>query len=705
MPVEQDKLQSRLPEDDRDIGTTAGRCARQEALDHLAVHAALVLLGLCGAVAVLLWTSRYGMGTFIDSTYYVSAARSLLAGEGYRTWRGGLYTGWPPLYPTLLAATGITGVDPQVGARWLHSLTFGLIVLLSGQLFLRCTTSKALAFAGTLAVLAAAPLLAWCTMIASEPAFIVLAILFVLCLPRCLRRPRWSALVLAALLAGLAYLQRYAGVALIMAGCVLIGLTTYRISLLQRLRNVAIFGVISVIPGAVWYIRNRVLAGQTMGPQHRGHLPSYAELTRAFHAADQTVATWLFPWMHGGSTQRTCLEVTIVLAGIMVVVSHLVETKRRPSRDCSTPSGCDEDARGRQIWSAAVVGLTYFGFLVVSSAGLGWVPEQRHMIPLLVFVMALMVAGIEGTHRLLSGPLGHKKLVVSLWILCALWLQDPLRELIHSTGHHMREGAGGYAVSAWQDSPLVKWLRNHPLAGTVYSNGPDAFYLLTGVAAWVTPENSRDPAGLARWCSSQPGYVVWFHSLRRLWLYDLRELLSRYQMEEVAAFPEGGVYRYLGEGGPGVSGVHRFWSSKTGRHLYTIQIEERDRLASAAGGTWKYEGLVFYAFPPGGKRPPDVLPVYELWSDSSETYRYTLNEAEKDRLVRDPAGGWTCKGAAFYVWPQPGAKDVRPVHCFWSEHLGSRFYTVDEGEKAHLLSGASHAWAYEGIAWYAYGPP
>ncbi len=703
MPVEPDKLQGHFQEDDRDIGTATGRSARQKTAVPLTLHAALVLLGLCGAVAVLLWTSRYGMGTFIDSTYYVSAARSLLAGEGYRTWRGGLYTGWPPLYPTLLAATGITGVDPQVGARWLHSLTFGLIVLLSGQLFLRCTTSKALAFAGTLAVLAAAPLLAWCVMIASEPAFIVLAILFALCLPRCLRRQTWPALILAALLAGLACVQRYAGVAFILAGCVLIALSTYRASLLQRLRNLTVFGVIAVIPGAVWCIRNRVLAGQTVGPQHHGHLPSYPELTRAFREAAQAVAAWLFPWMHADLTQRRCLGLAILLAAVTVVVSCLIERRHRQSRDCSAADGCEQDARGLQIWSVAVVGLSYFGFLVVSSAGLGWTPEQRHMIPLLVFVMALMVAGIGGAYRLLSGPLGHKKLMVSLWILCALWLQYPLRELVHSTAHRMKEGAGGYAVSAWEDSPLVAWLRNHPLSGTVYSNGPDAVYLLTRVVSAITPENIREPAGLARWCSSPPGYVIWFHSLHRLWLYDLRELLSRYRMEEVAVFPEGGVYRYLGEGGPGISGVHRFWSAKTGRHRYTIQIKERDRLAGEAGGTWKYEGLVFYAFPPGNKRPQDVLPIYELLSGDSETYWYTMDEAEKDRLVHDPAA-WICKGVAFYVWSQPGAKDVRPAHCFWSEHLGSRFYTLDEQEKAHLLSAASQTWTYRGIAWYAYGP-
>ncbi len=702
MPAESDRLQGRVAEEGQDVAKTTGPPGIRGAVG---LQAALVLLGLCGGVVVLLWTSRYGAGTFLDSTYYVAAARSLNAGQGYRGWRGELYLGWPPLYPTLLAATGIAGMDPQAGARWLHSVAFGLIVLLSGQLFLRCTTSRALALAGTLAVLTAGPLLDWCVMIASEPVFIVLAILFVLCLPGCLRRRSRSALVLAALLAGLACLQRYVGVTLIMAGGLLIGLSTYRASLRERIGNLAIFGVISVIPGAVWCLRNYLLAGQTAGPQHRFHLPSNLELMRAFYDAVHAVGAWLLPWMPPSPTQRAYLGLAVALTGVFLIVSHMIEAGRRRSRDCATVDRCDQDTHGLQVWSVAVVGLTYFGFLVVSGAGLGWAPQQRHMVPLLVFVMALMVAGIDGAFRLSSALLGHKRLVECLGILlCALWLQYPLRELVYSTARHMREGAGGYAVSAWQDSSLVEWLRNHPLSGMVYSNGPDALYLLTGAASTITPENFRGPAGTAHWCSSEPNYIVWFQALDRSWLCNLRELLSRYQMQEVAAFPDGSVYRYLGDGGPGVSGVYRFWSPKTGRHLYTIQVQERDRLVNGDPGIWKGEGLVFYAFPPDGKRSSDVLPVYELWSGGSETYLYTMDEAEKDRLLRDPAGGWTCKGVAFYAWPQPGAKGAMPVHRFRSEHLGSRFYTLDEREKDQLLREFSQTWTYAGIAWYAYGP-
>jgi 4-amino-4-deoxy-L-arabinose transferase-like glycosyltransferase len=705
MPLEPEQSQDAVHKDSPDIAKTTGESLKQGTADSLAMHAALGLLGLCGVAVVLLCTSRYGVGLSPDSANYLSAARSLLAGQGYRYPDGGIYTHWPPLYPTLLAAAGLAGVDPLLGARLLNSLAFGLIILLSGRLFLRCTTSRALALAGTLSVLASSPLLACSIMAWSEPIFIVLTILFLLYLPGFLRRKNLPALVLVSILAGLACLQRYAGVTLILAGAVLIALNTSRASLFQRLKYLVIFGVISTTPVAVWCLRNRVLAEQTVGG-HDFRLASGPELVRAFRPAAQIVATWLFPWDQAGSTGPIGLGLVLALAGTMIILPRMIEAGRRRSRDRPALDRDGKDTSGLLIWSATVFGLVHFSFLVFSTAGLGWNPEQRHIVPIYISVMVLMVAGIEGACRLLSGPLGHARLMNSMAVLlCALWLQYPLRALPRSTAHHVREGAGEYCTSGWQDSPLVQWLRSHPLPGRIYSNAPDAVYILTGAAAGTTPHYSWDAAEFARReLVPQASYVVWFHGLPRAYLYDLRELLSRYRMQEMAVFPHGGVYQYLGEGGPGVAGVYRFWSAQTGRHFYTIQKAQRDRLVNQDDGVWACEGPAFYAFAPDSARPPDVLPVYRFWSAGLQTHFYTMDEAEKDRLLRHPSGGWTWEGVVFYAWPQAGANDVMPVHRFWSQRLGGHFYTISESERASLVSELSHTWIYEGIAWYAYGP-
>jgi hypothetical protein len=251
----------------------------------------------------------------------------------------------------------------------------------------------------------------------------------------------------------------------------------------------------------------------------------------------------------------------------------------------------------------------------------------------------------------------------------------------------------------------MEWLRNHPVQGRLYSNAPYSVYLLTGIEVENTPPHWWDASEFARRkLASQTSYIVWLHDASWDSLYDLRELRSRYRMQEVAAFPEGRVYQYLGEGGPAVSAVYRFWSPRLGRHFYTIQKAERDRWLHENDGTWQYEGPVFYAFTPDRPRPAQVLPVYELRSGDSRACFYTTNQPERDRLLDYPAGAWTCTGVAFYAWPQPGVEDVLPVHRFWSEPLRCHFYTIDEKERAGLAGEFSQTWTYEGVAWYAYGP-
>lgn len=72
------------------------------------------------------------------------------------------------------------------------------------------------------------------------------------------------------------------------------------------------------------------------------------------------------------------------------------------------------------------------------------------------------------------------------------------------------------------------------------------------------------------------------------------------------------------DGQGGLEAVHRFWSPVRRRHFYTINPSEKDALlAEPPADQWQYEGIVFYAFPPG-RRPPDAVPVHRFRSEQSE---------------------------------------------------------------------------------------
>jgi hypothetical protein len=148
--------------------------------------------------------------------------------------------------------------------------------------------------------------------------------------------------------------------------------------------------------------------------------------------------------------------------------------------------------------------------------------------------------------------------------------------------------------------------------------------------------------------------------------------------------------------------VYRFWAPFAARHFYTSSQTEKEKLQRTSEGVWIYEGIAWWALMK--KTHPHLVPVYRFWSDQLLDHYYTIDEAEKDKLISQQKDTWTYEGIAFYVWPEgrqpPG---TCPVYRFRATETGSYFYTASESEKDKLVKEYPKLWTYEGIAWHAYG--
>ena len=147
--------------------------------------------------------------------------------------------------------------------------------------------------------------------------------------------------------------------------------------------------------------------------------------------------------------------------------------------------------------------------------------------------------------------------------------------------------------------------------------------------------------------------------------------------------------------------VYRFWSPVNERHFYTIDEAERDKLINLYPHVWTYEDIAYYAFATDCE--PNLAPIYRFWSGSLNAHFYTADEAERDKLINDYPHVWIYEGPAFYAYPDGQQPDnALPVYRFWSPVLESHFYTMDETERDKLIDLYPHVWTYECIAWYAY---
>jgi hypothetical protein len=157
---------------------------------------------------------------------------------------------------------------------------------------------------------------------------------------------------------------------------------------------------------------------------------------------------------------------------------------------------------------------------------------------------------------------------------------------------------------------------------------------------------------------------------------------------------------------PATVPVYRFWSPLTSGHFYTMDETEKDHiLATYPSSVWTYEGINYKALLTAGNTA--ARPIYRFWSPSALGHFYTIDEAERDKLLTTyPSSVWTYEGIAFYAFAegeQPAS--AMPVYRFWSPLVSHHFFTMDQTERDHVLATYSaDVWTYEGVAWYAFQP-
>lgn len=152
----------------------------------------LLLLAAVAGAGIARWCMSSGVGVSPDSVIYLSAADSLIAGDGLKPIAfhyspkvagGEPLISFPPVYPLLLSLSSIINSDRLSGARWLHSLLFAANIFLVGLLVYLGTARSALAtLVGILLLVSSASMLEIHTMAWSEPPFVLFILLAALLL-------------------------------------------------------------------------------------------------------------------------------------------------------------------------------------------------------------------------------------------------------------------------------------------------------------------------------------------------------------------------------------------------------------------------------------------------------------------------------------------------------------------------------------------
>lgn len=445
------------------------------------------------------------------------------------------YLLWPPLFPTLLAAMGLSGIDPLELARYVNAIAFGLTVFLGGAWVYRHTRSPLFALLGAGAILLSKPLMANAIYALTEALFVLFSLAFVIAIEDFLARRRMPSLLLAAALAALAFLTRYAGMAVVAAGALLLALYP-GFSLRERTRNVVIFGVMACLLAVAWQARNYAISGTLTGPR----IDSPYSLGQNLYITGLTLTTWSMPVkllpspLQEGIAILFPLVAGVVLALAIAAISRASGTALLP---VLIMLGFFVVYTGWLVTSATLVKFDTIGHRLLSP---GYAPLA------LAIVLIGQKAHVWLGRSRIPGSAAVIPTALTVWLLYqGAWTTSTLADAV-------RHGAGDYATVEWQESEFMAYLREHLPSGKLYTNAPGQVSWFNGTLLELSPERYRD--GIPEHPSDDlerlraiidrggPVYLAWFDNRKDPSLYDIRQLQSWFHLEEIARVSDGAIY-------------------------------------------------------------------------------------------------------------------------------------------------------------------
>ena len=484
------------------------------------------LMGVFGA------NTRIGM--IWDSGHYLSLARNLAAGDGFVIWNGAPSAD-APVFPLLMAAGELIGIDAVAAARYVNAAAFGLTVFAVAAWLKRRVRAPLLAvWAGCVCALMPALIYAAAS-VWTEIIFILFTVVCLALLDRFLSGGKAPALLLAAAAASAACLTRYIGVTLILAGALIL-LLRNDTGMRTRIRDTALWSAASLAPMGAWMVRNL----QVIGSPFVVYADGFSGLL-SLHRATGEFALWLFrptgfDLLNGAFGYVTGIDlagltVTAIAARSLLLAATALGAGYALARYRPEFLRANRIPLTIAIVFAAAYSLFLVGYLPLRDVTL----PVRYLLPLFppLLVAATMVldgffarGSFTNAAAAKIGPVAAVPAVVATVMSLGL----------AGDTYHIAKAALNDPRGRIEESAILRYLSANRLAGDdVWTNHPPALHFATGQRRIGTISQSlaevtdrlanRDPA--------ESIYLVlfgveWYHA----WFGD-----SDYEFDDLAALP------------------------------------------------------------------------------------------------------------------------------------------------------------------------
>ena len=501
------------------------------------------LTGL-GAAVVSLAATSHGPGLSPDSTEYLSTGLNLAAGAGLRNFTGAELTIFPPGLPVVVAVGHWLGLSTSWTVRLFNAGAFATTVWLGFVLLRRHVRSMVLVAGATVLLAVSGPLLAMAEMAWTEPAFIAIALAFVLVLEdACDARHPARLLALAAVVAWAGFMFRYAGIALIPAGALSVLLGTRARGWRHAFGSALSFGMAASAVPLLWMARNHLVDGTFLGPRS----PSTDSVPAVVGRFWLVLGQWALPGL--SAAHQRSMGLVVMVVGVALLVGVLLASG---SHKAGVPPGRDAAAgAARSPVPLLCFAGAYTAYLVLAQLTTAFDQlDSRLLSPLYVPLVVLAVLAVDRLTPIIPAP---RRAIAGTLAGAALALLVIFQAQAFARDAHESSTTGPELASPyWSSSTLVHAAASIPARARLYSNIPDAVWAESGREptlfsplrkAYRSSRTLQVPATFVSTVDCSDTWLAWSTSPAAGDFFTPRQLARYVDLRPVRIEPGGIVYR------------------------------------------------------------------------------------------------------------------------------------------------------------------
>ena len=454
----------------------------------------VIALALYCGYSILLSTAGGGPRYTPDSINFITAARTLVNGEGLWRYIRIPFTTWPPLYPIFLGSFDVltrwTGQDMMERLRYLNALSYGGLALVTWALFRSYTQSRLVLFLGLILTLLSPPITRVFATVWTEGPFMLFVAGYLWALARLVDHPSPARLALVLLLIMGGTMLRLAGIALVPIAMLSILLFMHTPAWKHRL-SYCLLCLLAAIPYVLWLLYGLSLPRQT--------IYGWSSLNEALSFVWTNIAvapSLMAAWFNLPDTPLTALFVVVLaFSAITIIIGVYVRSQRMGS----IPSTVTFPIIAA-IYFVLYLANLYAGMFGVYTLG----ADSRHFSVLIIPFGLLLVALVDLRLRK-PVPRPLNLLIVVLGFAWAGWLLWQNLEIAHNNAGSLSQ------ANIQRTDPLVQLLRQSPVDGRVYSNTPFPLFY-TAQVVQAAPLQVEEWLPILEKLEGQSVYLAWYEN-------------------------------------------------------------------------------------------------------------------------------------------------------------------------------------------------